>query len=112
MANSWNMTSVVAALQEENKTNGRAETVEVSKVTNGTAHDPAGAVGTDWIKPQAYDYAAMESIISTQEWEGSARVYQWQDDFGDVGPEFPDMERELFGDPESRHEKAGVNFAK
>ncbi|KEY68700.1 hypothetical protein S7711_00574 [Stachybotrys chartarum IBT 7711] len=48
----------------------------------------------------------------TDKWDGGARIYQWNDEFGDVGPKFPDLEVELFGDPATRHDRAGLDFSK
>ncbi|SZF00554.1 unnamed protein product [Blumeria hordei] len=46
--------------------------------------------------------------IATGDWHNNASVYVWDDDYGDVGPEFPDLERELFGS--DLHVKSGINF--
>ena len=65
----------------------------------------------NWVAPQAYDYTAMANPPENQTWDGDAKVYAWDDEFGDVGPKFPELELELFGDPSSRHEHTGVDFS-
>jgi ATP-dependent RNA helicase DDX3X len=66
---------------------------------------PAG-----WVKATPYDYAAYGNDGGNQ-WEGSARVYEWDGEQGDIGPEFPALEIELFGDPTKRVNE-GIDFSK
>ncbi|OAR01146.1 hypothetical protein LLEC1_06088 [Akanthomyces lecanii] len=42
--------------------------------------------------------------------DGAAPIYQWDDDYGDVGPKIEQLELELFGDPATRHERTGLDF--
>lgn len=63
-----------------------------------------------WAQPKADDYTAAEAGVSTQDWDGNAQIYEWKDDFGDVGPKYPELELELFGEPETRHERTGLDF--
>ncbi|EQL00576.1 DEAD/DEAH box RNA helicase [Ophiocordyceps sinensis CO18] len=73
----------------------------------------AGPVNASaWIVQQATDYTSAEGDESMPTWDGNAPVYQWSDEFGDVGPKFPNLELELFGDPETRHERTGLDFAR
>ncbi|KAK5994957.1 ATP-dependent RNA helicase ded1 [Cladobotryum mycophilum] len=65
-----------------------------------------------WVERQAVDYTAMSSGVTTQTWDGNAKVYQWTDEYGDVGPKFPELELELFGEPSTRHERTGLDFSK
>ncbi|KAI0548516.1 P-loop containing nucleoside triphosphate hydrolase protein [Xylaria curta] len=44
-------------------------------------------------------------------WEGNARVYEWDGEQGDLGPEHPDLEFQLFGDPALR-DPQGIDFSK
>jgi ATP-dependent RNA helicase DDX3X len=62
-----------------------------------------GAVGSEAPAP--------DSVIATQGFDGSAQVYQWNDEYGDIGPEIPELELELFGDPATRHERTGLDFS-
>lgn len=72
--------------------------------------DVAAAGSNGWIKPQAYDYTAMDGSDRTSGWDGSARIYEWDGEEGDVGPEHPELEIELFGRPEDRAEIKGLDF--
>ncbi|UNI24180.1 RNA helicase [Purpureocillium takamizusanense] len=65
-----------------------------------------------WVGREAFNHITTTSGYGQHEWDGSARVYQWSEEFGDVGPKFPELELELFGDPALRHERAGLDFAK
>lgn len=43
------------------------------------------------------------------EWASSGAVYEWNEEYGDVGPRFPDLEDQLFG-KNNNHVRQGVNF--
>lgn len=58
----------------------------------------------------ASDYKAF-GPDAFHEWEGNAKVYEWDGEEGDIGPEFPALEVELFGEPGSRA-KQGIDFSK
>ena len=58
----------------------------------------------------ASDYKAF-GPDAVHEWEGNAKVYEWDGEEGDIGPEFPALEVELFGEPGSRA-KQGIDFSK
>ncbi|PHH87554.1 hypothetical protein CDD83_8695 [Cordyceps sp. RAO-2017] len=76
---------------------------------------PVGAnpnATSGWVEATASDYTAASNMDGTTAWDGSARVYQWNDEYGDVGPSFPDLELELFGDPAHRQERTGLDFDK
>ncbi|EHK97387.1 putative ATP-dependent RNA helicase ded1 [Glarea lozoyensis 74030] len=42
------------------------------------------------------------------DWSSNAAVYEWQEEFGDVGPRFPELEQQLFGS--EFHVKMGLDF--
>lgn len=46
--------------------------------------------------------------IRPGEWANNAAIYQWEDEFGDVGPAHPELEKMLFGS--ANHVKSGINF--
>lgn len=50
------------------------------------------------------------NIKTSDTYDGSAPIYQWDDEYGDVGPKIDQLELELFGDPATRHERAGLDF--
>ncbi|KAF4345965.1 ATP-dependent RNA helicase [Fusarium beomiforme] len=65
-----------------------------------------------WTKPEAFDYTSMAEGSAGQEWGCNARAYAWQDEYGDVGPRYPELELELFGDPSTRHDRVGLDFSR
>ncbi|KAL2180830.1 P-loop containing nucleoside triphosphate hydrolase protein [Thermothelomyces heterothallicus CBS 202.75] len=74
--------------------------------TNGSkkTETPAG-----WVQPTAYDYTAY-GRDSGHEWDSNARVYEWDGEDGDLGPEVPALEVELFGEPGKRNNR-GIDFS-
>ncbi|KAI1002352.1 ATP-dependent RNA helicase ded1 [Podosphaera aphanis] len=48
--------------------------------------------------------------IPVGDWNSNAATYTWDDEFGDVGPEFPELERQLFGS--EFHVRSGIEFNK
>lgn len=89
-----------------------------------------------WVPKQAYDYATysksnkeLQEIHQAQpaaplenneedavgglrdgDWFGNAAVYEWNDEYGDVGPKFPALEKQLFG--AANHTRTGIKFEK
>ena len=77
-----------------------------------------------WAEPQKYDYEtynapnvsvtpapeAVENEFIVPVWASNAKKYEWSDEFGDVGPRVPELERILFGDPDQP--ERGVDFDK
>lgn len=57
-----------------------------------------------------YDYESFNGGLG--EYDGNARVYSWDGEEGDVGPEFPELEAELFGPPEKRDLPQGIDFSR
>jgi ATP-dependent RNA helicase DDX3X len=62
----------------------------------------------DGTKPTSYDYATYTGRDG-HVWESNAKVYEWDGQEGDIGPEFPELEMQLFGDPKYRA-KEGIDF--
>ncbi|KND87367.1 ATP-dependent RNA helicase ded1 [Tolypocladium ophioglossoides CBS 100239] len=75
------------------------------------ANASAGVV-PGWVEQQALDYTAATGGDGVQTWDGNAPIYEWNDDFGDIGPKFPQVEMDLFGDPATRSERTGLDFSK
>ncbi|KAL6820348.1 P-loop containing nucleoside triphosphate hydrolase protein [Trichoderma sp. SZMC 28015] len=73
--------------------------------------DQAAAAG--WVERTAFDYTAMAQAQAGSTWDGNARIYQWSDEYGDVGPAFEELEVELFGSAEDRnkHIGGGLDFS-
>ncbi|RYP66816.1 hypothetical protein DL771_007614 [Monosporascus sp. 5C6A] len=59
-----------------------------------------------WVEKTAYEYEE----VGDRNWDGNARVYEWDGEEGDIGPEHPELENILFGKPEERNPQ-GINFA-
>jgi ATP-dependent RNA helicase DDX3X len=57
-----------------------------------------------WGEKTAYEY----NESGEREWDGSAQVYEWDGEEGDLGPEHPELEKVLFGDTKP----AGIDFSK
>ena len=79
----------------------------------------------NWGTPQGYDYVKYsagphdKSVPALQpdqpdgdasSWAANAAKYEWNDDFGDVGPEDKDLEAILFGDEHKMEQ--GKEFSK
>ncbi|KAL2269499.1 hypothetical protein VTJ83DRAFT_1683 [Remersonia thermophila] len=64
-----------------------------------------------WVNPTPYNYAEFTPGKTGHEWEANTARYEWNDEYGDVGPEFPALELQLFGDPSTRGKK-GIDFSK
>lgn len=61
-----------------------------------------------WVEPQKFDYDTYNNKpkdVGEQQpdlpaWAANATKYEWSDEFGDVGPPHPELEKMLFGDEE------------
>ncbi|KAH6894068.1 P-loop containing nucleoside triphosphate hydrolase protein [Thelonectria olida] len=90
-----------------------AESFSTGALKQALPQGPANAPGDDkWEKPQAVDYTALSSENYAEPWGSHARTYEWKDEYGDVGPKYPELELELFGEPSSRHVRTGLDFSR
>jgi ATP-dependent RNA helicase DDX3X len=68
------------------------------------AEDLARAKAAGWADPIPFDYVPAapsgegSGDHASPAWLSDAVVYAWDDDFGDVGPANPELEKALFGD--------------
>ncbi|KAI1379841.1 P-loop containing nucleoside triphosphate hydrolase protein [Hypoxylon crocopeplum] len=97
MSDDWGVPEEKAALSEQAATPLAAEATDRPK-------KPIG----DWGKPSPNDYSENDN---ERKWGSNAVVYEWAGDEGDVGPENPDLEIQLFGEPGER-QGAGLDFSK
>lgn len=71
--------------------------------------------GTQAGKPTPADPDWNLSDVQASEdptgFECNVAVYEWDGEEGDVGPEFPALELQLFGTPESRLEIKGIDYS-
>lgn len=63
-----------------------------------------------WKQKQVVDYTAAEGGGDTGASAASARVYDWDEEYGEVGPKIPELEGMLFGDVETREDSTGLDF--
>ncbi|TGJ84893.1 hypothetical protein E0Z10_g3876 [Xylaria hypoxylon] len=89
-----------AALPEVPPTNGTQAEGAVTEVRSA----PIG----DWGKKTENNY---DENLEDTSWEGNVRVYEWDGEEGDLGPEHPELEAVLFGDPATR-DPQGIDFSK
>jgi ATP-dependent RNA helicase DDX3X len=78
-----------------------------------------------WVAKTEYDYSmymkstkelmeaeaaakASEQGVEVGGWASNAAIYEWDEDFGDVGPEHPELEKQLFGS--ENHVRVGIKF--
>ena len=50
----------------------------------------------------------IEHATDDNRWFGGAEVYEWDDDYGEVAPRNPDLEKDLFENPNDRRPDGGV----
>jgi ATP-dependent RNA helicase DDX3X len=83
-----------------------------SKSNKELAADRTGVVqgeGEGGQEPEADVGVGGVGGLRLGEWASNAQIYEWNDDFGDVGPKFPELEKQLFGS--ENHVKAGIKFS-
>ncbi|KAJ6443969.1 meiotically up-regulated protein [Purpureocillium lavendulum] len=110
------------AKKEGGATGRAASTLEQTLLDGMKDFEPSTALDTQdlldlcdipgWVGQEGASYTAPVREAGEHQWDGNARIYQWDNDFGDVGPKFPELELELFGDPALRHERVGLDFSK
>ncbi|KAH7317202.1 P-loop containing nucleoside triphosphate hydrolase protein [Rhexocercosporidium sp. MPI-PUGE-AT-0058] len=123
----WNTAEMSAALPDQT-----SEGVDVAAPAAAPMKNPQEY---GWVAPVKYDYETYnkttkelaeaqasglgESVdpedigvggIAVGDWAGNASVFVWNDDFGDVAPRFPDLEKQLFGS--ENHVRTGIKFEK
>lgn len=114
-SNSFDTAAMSGALPN---TNGHAEPAggSANNPTGGHAAEPAsgtagGAVADGWVPSQKYDYDQFADARGG-EFDGNKRVYHWGGEEGDLGPEFPELEEELFGPADKRELPTGIDFSR
>jgi ATP-dependent RNA helicase DDX3X len=120
---------VAAAVLPDGQEEGKKETR--SPFDPNLPGDPRHS---EWIKQSgnatriAYDYAtynmteaerraaegdapalAPGDVLQDQGWANNATVYEWCDEYGDVGPAHPVLEKQLFGS--DVHVTTGIDFS-
>lgn len=80
-----------------------------ASVVDQVNNDQTKATVDGWGAQNTNDYTSTTNVVDTQPSAASARVYEWNDEFGDVGPKIPELEEQLFGTVDSRGE--GIDFS-
>jgi ATP-dependent RNA helicase DDX3X len=120
MSDTWNTSEMRDSLPESH--NQDADAVGAASNQNGSvangsengefSNTASTLKNMGWIKAEAYDYTALVGPDHDEAWDGSARIYEWDGEMGEVGPEHPELELDLFGTPESRKEVCGLDFTR
>lgn len=94
-------------------TNGDAPAFDMAEMgstlpaTAGNMNAEAAALAREkgWAEPQRYNYDAYNAaskddpaIADAETWGSNAAKYEWNEEYGDVGPPNPDLEKMLFRD--------------
>ena len=103
--------------------NALADTTDAhDKDVNAKAGENAArAREQGWAEPEKYNYTAynassreereaVEAEHDLSDWASNAAKYEWSDEYGDVGPPHPELERLLFH--EGSGTRSGVMFQK
>lgn len=123
----WGTAEMQAALQDQTSEGAAAATPAVAPVKNPQEYG--------WVEPTKYNYelytksskelaeaqanglgesADAEDVgvggIAVGDWASNAKIYVWDDEYGDVVPRFPDLEKQLFGS--ENHVRTGIKFEK
>lgn len=90
--------------------NGHAPEAKASQGETAEATEAADGAGV-WQTQDDTRYNYAEFGDRDGEYEGSARVYHWDGVEGDIGPEFPELELEIFGPIDQRGDNFGPDIA-
>lgn len=93
--NNNNMAEAINDIAEASA--GTADGVEEStKRPQDHGWEPRTAFNYEAVAPPAPDATAPESTDDAPGWAHNAVRYEWNDDYGDVGPAIPALEAQLF----------------
>jgi ATP-dependent RNA helicase DDX3X len=121
----WGTTDLATALPDN-----AAPSIEVTDATPKVDPQAHG-----WVERTAYDYTAYNKSgkelqnaqadgeapkvdahygavggIAVGDWASNGAVYEWNDEYGEIGPSFKELELQLFGS--DNHVKSGLEFDK
>lgn len=108
-ANAWNTAEMKSALLNKAAHQTPPTTSHETATDTATGQDNT-LVAEGWVDAQPYNYEAY-SAEAPATWDGNARVYEYDGESGEVGPEVPELELQLFGDVENRVGH-GIDFSK
>lgn len=87
-----------------------AASVKDDNDTNPMPAEPGA--NPEWVAQGRTQYDYENFTSQGGEYDGNARVYNWDGEEGDIGPEFPELEAELFGPPDKRDLPQGIDFTR
>jgi ATP-dependent RNA helicase DDX3X len=87
---------------------GWAERTAYDYITyNKSSKELLGGQSNGGAQAAGVNYGAAGSI-EVSDWASNGAVYEWSDEYGEIGPAFPDLENQLFGS--ECHVKSGLEF--
>lgn len=95
-----------------NAANGNGNGASDNDASAGDNADSTGAqagqpgANGEWSSKEKHTYNYEEFSGRDGEYDGNAPVYHWDGEEGDLGPEFPELEIEIFGPIEQRAAQA------
>lgn len=88
----------------------KSETNTEIKTETNTENKTEAEAKAQWVPREAYDYKLYNAIskeareeieanpqAELPDWAANAQKYEWDDEYGDIGPEHPELEKQLFG---------------
>ena len=100
----WRTSDMAAALPD-------AQGGANEKTSDGVKIGDGGNENSGWAERRAYDYDNL-GRPGDGDWDGNARIYEWDGEEGEIGPEHPELELMLFGPSDRREPTQGIDFSK
>lgn len=92
---------------------GQGSADEAKNEDGETANAKRRAQELGWTDMDPYDYVKYTAQTSKgHAWESNAAVYEWDGEHGEIGPEFPELEKDLFGTMRGGRMAVGLDFDK
>ncbi|KAL2831140.1 P-loop containing nucleoside triphosphate hydrolase protein, partial [Aspergillus cavernicola] len=105
--------NLLSTMEDVDKFNASADRETLTDVTNAQRNKNIEASNIarekGWVVPEGYDYEKYNASLSAEKptgefeqeealpvWAANAAKYEWNDEFGDVGPENAELEVQLF----------------
>jgi ATP-dependent RNA helicase DDX3X len=106
----WEDTSDMKAVLPEVSQSNEAQTANATESNGAQTADtttvPREKPVANWGEKTANNYSEDNEGVK---WDSNVAVYEWDGEEGDIGPEFPELENELFGNPATR-DPQGIDF--
>ena len=107
----WNLFSALVTMSsnadEDNVLKDVTNSLDATTINPDNEAAKERVRNAEWSRPEKFDYdtynadtkekrEAAEAAHEVPEWASNAARYEWSDEYGDVGPEFKDLEEVLF----------------